>query len=151
MFFILTPETAGLQTVEAGGLGEGWSDAVADWTEKTSSAVPDYLMGQYVTNDTRGIRTHPYSTNASTNPLRYSSVAALEEVHNIGEVWANMLHNVYAALVGALGFDASARTNPDGTAGNVVWLRLIVKAFALQPCNPTCEPCSRFSSRMDRN
>ena len=30
---------------------------------------------------------------------------------DIGEVWANMLHNVYAALVSKLGFDANAHTN----------------------------------------
>ncbi|KAF7372721.1 Extracellular metalloproteinase mep [Mycena sanguinolenta] len=117
-----------LQTTEAGGMGEGWSDSMADWNEKTSSAVPDYVLGQYVTNDSAGIRTHPYSTNATVNPLRYST---------IGEVWANMLHNVYAALVGVHGFSTTARTNPDGTEGNIVFLHLFIDALPLQPCNPT--------------
>ncbi|KAJ7910986.1 Fungalysin metallopeptidase-domain-containing protein [Mycena leptocephala] len=36
-----------LQTTEAGGMGGGWSDAMADWSEKPSSAVPDYVPGQY--------------------------------------------------------------------------------------------------------
>ncbi|KAF9460271.1 Fungalysin metallopeptidase-domain-containing protein [Collybia nuda] len=126
-----------LQTTEAGGMGEGWSDAMAEWTEHTSSAVPDYVMGQYVTNNAAGIRTHPYSTSASVNPLRYSSIRTLNEVHNIGEVWANMLHNVYASLVSAHGFSTSARTNPNGTEGNVVFLHLFIDALALQPCNPT--------------
>lgn len=101
-----------LQTTEAGGMGEGWSDAMAEWTEQTSGTIKDYVMGQYVVNDPAGIRTHPYSTSASTNPLRYSSVKALNEVHNIGEVWANMLHQVYAALVTAKGFSADAPRNP---------------------------------------
>ncbi|KAF8970283.1 peptidase M36, partial [Flammula alnicola] len=126
-----------LQTTEAGGMGEGWSDALADWTEKTSSAVPDYVLGQYVINDPAGIRTHPYSTSATTNPLRYSSIASLNEVHDIGEVWANILHNVYAVLVSAKGWSSTARTNPDGTEGNVVFLHLFLDALALQPCNPT--------------
>ncbi|GLB39380.1 putative fungalysin metallopeptidase (M36) [Lyophyllum shimeji] len=126
-----------LQTTEAGGMGEGWSDAMAEWTEHTSSAVPDYVMGQYVTNKPGGIRTHPYSTSASVNPLRYSSVKTLNEVHNIGEVWANMLHNVYAALVSAHGWSSTARTNPSGTEGNIVFLHLFIDALALQPCNPT--------------
>ncbi|KAL0957837.1 hypothetical protein HGRIS_000022 [Hohenbuehelia grisea] len=125
-----------LQTLEAGGMGEGWSDAFADWTEKTSAAVPDYVMGQYVINDPAGIRSHPYSTSATVNPLRYSSVATLNEVHNIGEVWANTLHNVYAALVAAHGFSTTARTNPTGTEGNIVHLHLFLDALALQPCNP---------------
>ncbi|KAF8156605.1 Fungalysin metallopeptidase-domain-containing protein [Crassisporium funariophilum] len=126
-----------LQTTEAGGMGEGWSDAMADWTEKTSSAVPDYVMGQYVTNNTAGIRTHPYSTSATVNPLRYSTVKTLNEVHAIGEVWANILHNVYAALVTAHGWSATARTDPAGTEGNIVFLHLFLDALALQPCNPT--------------
>ncbi|EIW51569.1 uncharacterized protein TRAVEDRAFT_176097 [Trametes versicolor FP-101664 SS1] len=126
-----------LQTTEAGGLGEGWSDAFADWLEKTDSSVPDYVMGQYVIADSAGIRSHPYSTSATVNPLRYSSVKTLNEVHNIGEVWANMLHNVYAALVSAHGFSTTARTDPTGTAGNVVFLHLFIDALSLQPCNPT--------------
>ncbi|KAF5351188.1 hypothetical protein D9756_008180 [Leucocoprinus leucothites] len=126
-----------LQTQEAGGMGEGWSDAMADWTEKTSSAVPDYIMGQYVINDSGGIRSHPYSTSASVNPLTYGSLATLNEVHDIGEAWANTLHNVYAALVSAHGWSATARTNPNGTEGNVVHLHLFLDALLLQPCNPT--------------
>ncbi|KAJ7676842.1 Fungalysin metallopeptidase-domain-containing protein [Mycena polygramma] len=126
-----------LQTTEAGGMGEGWSDAMADWTEKTSSAVPDYVMGQYIINDPAGIRTHPYSTSATVNPLTYASVGTLNEVHNIGEVWANLLHNVYAALVGQYGWSADARTNPDGTEGNIVYMHLFIDSLPLQPCNPT--------------
>jgi extracellular elastinolytic metalloproteinase len=37
---------------------------MADWNEKTSSAVPDYVLGQYVINNSAGIRSHPYSTSA---------------------------------------------------------------------------------------
>ncbi|TCD65836.1 hypothetical protein EIP91_002141 [Steccherinum ochraceum] len=126
-----------LQTTEAGGMGEGWSDAFAEWTEHKDSTVPDYVMGQYVTNDAAGIRTHPYSTSASTNPLRYSSIAQLNEVHDIGEVWANILHNVYAALVKAHGFSTTAHTDPTGSEGNIVYLHLFIDALSLQPCNPT--------------
>ncbi|TFK49223.1 hypothetical protein OE88DRAFT_1713503 [Heliocybe sulcata] len=126
-----------LQTTEAGGMGEGWSDAMAEWTEHSSSSVPDYVMATYVTDDSAGIRNYPYSTSASTNPLRYSSIGQLNEVHNIGEVWANMLHNVYAALVSAHGYSSTAKTDATGTAGNNVFLHLFIDALALQPCNPT--------------
>ncbi|KAL0569434.1 hypothetical protein V5O48_012538, partial [Marasmius crinis-equi] len=51
-----------LQSLEAGGLGEGWSDAMADWSEKTSSAVPDYKMGEFVQFGP-AIREYPYSTS----------------------------------------------------------------------------------------
>ena len=94
-------------------------------------------MGQYVIDDSAGIRNYPYSTSASTNPLRYSSIKTLNEVHNIGEIWANLLHNVYAALVKAHGYSSSARTDPSSAAGNSVFMHLFLDALALQPCNPT--------------
>ncbi|KAF8056582.1 metallo proteinase 10 [Lyophyllum atratum] len=126
-----------LQTTEAGGMGEGWSDAMAEWVNFKSDKVKDFVLGQYVTNDTAGIRTFPYSTDAKVNPLRYSSLAKLNEVHAIGEVWANMLHNVLAALVAERGFSKTALTNPDTNEGNVVFMHLFLDALLLQPCNPT--------------
>ncbi|KAI9434880.1 Fungalysin metallopeptidase-domain-containing protein [Lactarius indigo] len=125
-----------LQMTEAGGMGEGWSDTMADWASQGATTV-DFVLGQYVTNNPAGIRSHPYSTSATTNPLRYSSLKTLHEVHAIGEVWANMLHNVYASLVSAHGWSATARTNPGGTEGNIVFLHLFLDALLLQPCNPT--------------
>ncbi|KAG6916533.1 hypothetical protein DXG01_006474 [Tephrocybe rancida] len=126
-----------LQTLESGGLGEGWSDAMADWVEHNSSALPDYVLGPYVIDFPTGIRGYPYSTNNKTNPLRYSSLNSYREVHAIGEIWANMLHNVYAALVTEHGWSSTARTDPTGTQGNVVFLHLFIDALPLQPCNPT--------------
>ncbi|KAI1785165.1 Fungalysin metallopeptidase-domain-containing protein [Ganoderma leucocontextum] len=126
-----------LQTLEAGGLGEGWSDALAEWTEWTDATVTDWVTGTYVLNNPAGVRTHPYSTNANTNPLRYSSLLLLFEVHKIGEVWANMLHNVYAQLVAVHGFSDTAKTDPTTTGGNAVYLHLFIDALAIQPCNPT--------------
>ncbi|KAF9008271.1 metallo proteinase 10 [Cyathus striatus] len=127
-----------LQTLESGGLGEGWGDALADWMRLTSDDVGDFVMGQYVLGSEAGIRSFPYSTNAKTNPLRYSSLQTTTEAHAIGEVWANMLHNVLVALVGEHGFSEDGLINPDGKGGNVVWLRVLVDALGLQPCNPTC-------------
>ena len=128
-----------LQTTEAGGMGEGWSDAFAEWTEWDSEEITDFTMGGWVTGSSAGIRTHPYSTSADTNPLRYSSIQELNEVHDIGEVWANILHNVYAALVGEYGWTEDFKTNPDSDAGNVVYAHLFIDALSLQPCNPTRE------------
>ncbi|KIY64881.1 hypothetical protein CYLTODRAFT_401264 [Cylindrobasidium torrendii FP15055 ss-10] len=126
-----------LQTTESGGLGEGWSDAVAAWTEQTDEEVKDFTMGSYVVDDPAGIRSYPYSTDEKVNPQRYSTVASQEEVHAIGEVWANTLYNVYAALVKELGFSKTAQEDASGKEGNVVYLHLLVDALALQPCNPT--------------
>ena len=53
-----------LQTTEAGGMGEGWGDALADWFAKKSSAVPDFVLGPWVYNKAIGIRKYAYSTSA---------------------------------------------------------------------------------------
>lgn len=55
----------------------------------------------------------------------------------VGEIWANTLHNVYASLVSKYGWSETARTDPTGSEGNVVFLHLLIDALALQPCNPT--------------
>ena len=97
---------------------------------------------------------HDFSANdkitdldeSTVNPLRYSSLKTLNEVHNIGEVWANMLYNVYAALVGAHGWSATARTNTAGTEGNIVFMHLFIDSLPLQPCNPTCM-CQNLPSK----
>jgi hypothetical protein len=45
------------------------------------------------------------------------------QVHASGVVWANLLHNVFAALLTQHGYAADAKTNPNGTAGNQIWLQ----------------------------
>ncbi|KAG8742831.1 hypothetical protein FRC10_000877 [Ceratobasidium sp. 414] len=127
-----------LQTDEAGGMGEGWSDAMADITECKVKPVPDFTLGSYVTNKPAGIRSYPYSTNMSTNPLTYGSLAERSEVHDIGEVWAVMLHEVLAALVEKCGLpNPGDLKNPSLTKGNNVMLHLFIDGLASQPCNPT--------------
>ncbi|KAJ6538122.1 Fungalysin metallopeptidase-domain-containing protein [Mycena capillaripes] len=124
-----------LQIVESQGLGEGWSDAMADWMEQVGAPIVDFTLGSYVDGGVP-IRSRPYSTNSTTNPYTYATLLEAPEVHDIGEVWANMLHNVHAALVAAHGFSKTARTDPTGSQGNVVFLHLFIDALALQPCQP---------------
>ncbi|CAE6404243.1 unnamed protein product [Rhizoctonia solani] len=125
-----------LQSVEAQGLGEGWSDAVADWTEQSSEedAAENFTMGTYV--NIRSIRDYPYSTNMIANPLTYGSLRSRIEVHEAGEVWAVMWHEIFALLVEKYGFSANKRDSLNG-AGNIVSLHLLVDGLQLQPCNPT--------------
>ncbi|KAK0491721.1 metalloprotease [Armillaria luteobubalina] len=107
-----------------------------EWTEQKSATVSDYILGVWAANNPAGIRRYPYSTNPNVNPLRYSSLAQLGEVHDIGEVWANMLHNVYAALVQTYGWSSRAMDDATGREG-IVYLHLFTDALSLQPCNPT--------------
>ncbi|KAH7094015.1 Fungalysin metallopeptidase-domain-containing protein [Auriculariales sp. MPI-PUGE-AT-0066] len=129
-----------LQTTEARGLGEGWSDAFADWVWQVGSGfdeVKDYTIGTYLMNNLSGVRKYPYSTDRATNPLTYSSARDLTAPHEIGQVWAQTLHVVHASLVHYFGSGSNALTNPDGLTGSSIFMRLIVDALALQPCQPT--------------
>jgi extracellular elastinolytic metalloproteinase len=119
-----------LQTNEAAGLGEGWSDALADWVWNLGrSPVADFGIGGWASGlEDSGIRSHLYSTGNATNPLTYRDIEGIEDVHDIGEVWAQTLHNVHAALVHDFGATQAedAMTNPDGNNGHAIWLRLYV-------------------------
>ena len=77
-----------LQTTEAGGMGEGWSDALAEWTEQESGAITDYVPGDYVTNNANGIRTAPYSmTHESFLLFRGVSSYVLDQDHEPCEIF----------------------------------------------------------------
>ncbi|KAG8892595.1 hypothetical protein FRC01_014072 [Tulasnella sp. 417] len=125
-----------LTTTEAGGMGEGWSDTVAFWVETNSTTPADFVLGAWVYDNPAGIRSVPYSTDMDTNPYTYATVSTKNEVHDIGEVWATMLIEVYWGLVAARGY-SSNKTDPSETAGNIVFLHLLVDALPIQPCNPT--------------
>ncbi|KZV93876.1 hypothetical protein EXIGLDRAFT_612382 [Exidia glandulosa HHB12029] len=127
-----------LNAAEAGGLGEGWSDAVADWVSQTSLPIKDYVIGSWAKNITGGFRSQPYSTSFAVNNQTFSRLAGNNtEVHWIGELWAEVLHLQLAALVDKYGFSEDAKTNPNGSGGNVLWLHLLIDALSIQPCSPT--------------
>ncbi|KAF8671508.1 extracellular metalloproteinase MEP [Rhizoctonia solani] len=125
-----------LQTTEAGGMGEGWSDALAGMTEINSAKLDDFTLGAFVTGIAGGIRSYPYSTSKTTNPLTYGSLATLNEVHDIGEVWALIWHEITASLLSKYGYTAD-KFDSEGTGGNIKAMHLFINAFKLQPCSPT--------------
>lgn len=126
-----------LQTDESAGMGEGWSDAFAEWANLKASPVPDYVLAEYAGGSKGGLRSVPYSTNHDINPLMYSSIADLDESHAAGEVWATILHGVLSSLVDERGYNPDADVTPDAVEGNVIYLHLFIDSLALQPCNPT--------------
>ncbi|KAH7102066.1 Fungalysin metallopeptidase-domain-containing protein [Auriculariales sp. MPI-PUGE-AT-0066] len=128
-----------LQTTESGGLGEGWSDAFANWIwQSTSTHFHDFTVGGFSSgNETGTFRGFPYSIDKRVNPLTYADAKKRDEVHDIGEIWAQTLHNVHANLVREFGATLDALTNPDSEGAHSVFMRLFVDALAIQPCNPT--------------
>lgn len=107
-----------------GGMSEGFGDFIAIMlTIRDGDALDNvaFPMAQYATAGSSpfatyfGIRRAPYSTSPSINPFTFqhvrqmstlptgapltSSVADMSEVHNVGEVWAEMLFEAYVNVL----------------------------------------------------
>jgi hypothetical protein len=83
----------GLSGTQSGAMGEGWSDYWAI-TINNNGAV-----GEYVVNNTIGIRRAAYTVPAAAVHDSYADVGAGGfEVHNDGEVWAVTLWDLRATL-----------------------------------------------------
>ncbi|MBI1878637.1 MAG: M36 family metallopeptidase, partial [Chloroflexi bacterium] len=120
-------------------MGEGWSDwwalaltAVVTDTGPTPRGLGTYLLGQPPTGP--GIRDFRYSTDMTVNPQTYNSIKTATSPHDVGEVWAAMLWEMYWNLVDRYGFD------PDfyhGNGGNNLAMQLVMDGLKLQPCSPS--------------
>ncbi|KAJ3407328.1 Fungalysin/Thermolysin Extracellular metalloproteinase 5 [Chytriomyces hyalinus] len=106
---------------ESGGMGEGWGDFFATALRMPNDASRDieFGMGDYA-NGGKGIRRFKYSTNNETNPSVYSFVQkpAYWGVHAKGEVWAEILYEVYWNFVDTHGFNADWFDSPLSHAGD---------------------------------
>ncbi|KAI8812188.1 Fungalysin metallopeptidase-domain-containing protein [Cladochytrium replicatum] len=125
-----------LQTTEAGGMGEGWSD-VCGYTHLIKPSLDrtaNVAVGVWAYNSASGVRTYPYSTSTTTNPLQYSSYSASAGVHSIGTVWATILYEVLWNFVDAYPVTPLAEA---GEGGNAKFFRLVIAGMKLQPCSPT--------------
>ena len=117
----------GLVNPQAGAMGEGWSDfnTLLMSVREEDRLLPGnehyqgaYSTGTYVDENVYyGIRRTPYSTDLAINPLTFKHIengvalpdsapiasgkdgANNAEVHASGEIWANVLWEVYAALL----------------------------------------------------
>ncbi|PWY85466.1 extracellular elastinolytic metallo proteinase [Aspergillus eucalypticola CBS 122712] len=130
-----------LNTLESGGMGEGWGDfmATAIRIRPNDTRRTSYTMGAWADNDKRGVRDYPYSTSFAENPLNYTSVNTMNGVHAIGTVWATMLYEVMWNLIDKYGKNDGPRpVFRDGvpTDGKYLMMKLVVDGMALQPCNP---------------
>jgi hypothetical protein len=118
---------SGLSNNQGRGMGEGWSDFNTmllqvrqdDTQVKTNPTWNGaYSVGSYVLGDYYfGIRRAPYSTDFAKNPLTFKHIqngvalpttaplafgqdgASNAEVHNTGEIWANVLWEAYAGFL----------------------------------------------------
>ncbi|KAI3328737.1 extracellular elastinolytic metallo proteinase [Ustulina deusta] len=131
-----------LQTIEAGGMGEGWGDfmATAIRLQETDTRNTDYSLGAWVYNNQAGIRNYLYSTKLSVNPYMYTTANTYNEVHDIGEIWATMLYEVMWNLIDKHGLSTAQKPTFDSngvpTDGKFLTMKLVSDGMALQPCNP---------------
>ena len=84
---------SGLSGTQSGAMGEGWSDY---WAITINN---DGAVGEYVVNNTAGIRRAAYTVPAAAVHDSYADVGAGGfEVHNDGEVWAATLWDLRTQL-----------------------------------------------------
>jgi len=127
-----------LNTFQAGGMGEGWSDfwAVGFQMRASDKSSDSFPMGSYA-NWGNGIRPYPYSTDFKVDPQTLAYIDRPDyrgRVHSIGSVWATILLEVYWEMVNQYGFDSDWYI---GTGGNNALFHDVVDGLKLQPCNPT--------------
>jgi uncharacterized protein (TIGR03437 family) len=120
----------GLGGIQAGGMGEGWSDYIglALLHKQGSDLDGAYAVGQYAVNNyARGIRRYPYSTSKTVNPLTFGNIALSTQVHRVGEIWCLTLWEMRVALIRQLGYAEGHRQS----------VQLVVDGMKLSPGNPT--------------
>ncbi len=120
-------------------MGEGWSDFFALVLTQQENDTGDLTrgIGTYVSGgprDSRGIRRYPYSTDMSINPQLHSHIRFSARPHDVGEVWASALWDLYWAFIEQDGYDATWK---DPTSGNVRALQLVMDGLKLQECDPS--------------
>ncbi len=119
-------------------MGEGWSDFFALATNVRPGDTGEMKRGfsTYANRDIptgRGFRRHPYSTDMSIMPLTYGDVAPDQEVHDMGEIWASTLWDMYWAFVDKYGWKADPY---DTSSGNYRAIRLVFDGLKNIPCEP---------------
>ncbi|WP_020537966.1 M36 family metallopeptidase [Lewinella cohaerens] len=119
-------------------MGEGWSDFFAlittirpDDTGATRRTIGNYAARQPTNGN--GIRRMPYSTDFAINNQDMDDIIATTRPHDVGEVWASAIWDLYWEMADIYGFDADV-TN--GTGGNNMAIQLVMDGMKLQRCNP---------------
>jgi hypothetical protein len=121
--------------------GEGWSDwfalaytAQAGDQGTDARGIGTYLFGQPPNGP--GIRNLPYSTDPAVNNWTYESINGASVPHGVGSRWAQVLWEVYWALVDEYGFDADLYDVAAG-AGNHRAMLYVNEGLKNTACSPT--------------
>jgi extracellular elastinolytic metalloproteinase len=132
---------AGLSGLQAGAMGESWSDLTAMEILNEYGAVPvgsesPFAIGAYVTGDpVAGIRNY----NMSDSPLNYSDVAydiTGGQVHADGEIWSATNFDIREALLarypaGDQVACANGQVAVTACPGNRRWIQIVFDGWKL--------------------
>ncbi|CAI6092755.1 unnamed protein product [Clonostachys chloroleuca] len=137
--------TGCLNAWEADGMAEGWSDLFAAAltikpSDTSDTATYGFAAWSLNQTDPPTARLRMYSTNMDVNEFTYASANGLTKVHEVGTVWATMLYESLWNLINKHGKNDNSRpdlVNGVPTDGKFLMLKLLIDAFAIQPCNPS--------------
>ncbi|MDP9434522.1 MAG: M36 family metallopeptidase, partial [Actinomycetota bacterium] len=134
---------AGLRGLQAGAMGESWSDLVATEYAREfgyrNAGNTATVVGAYVTGDrVAGIRNY----DMSKSPLNYSDVGydlTGPQVHADGEIWSATNHALREALNARHGAGTAAQQRAcalgqrpyEACPGNRRWMQLVFDSFLL--------------------
>jgi hypothetical protein len=135
-----------LQSLQSGGMGEGWSDwfALVNTIKVGDTPNTPRGLGQWILNQPAngvGIRRQFYSFDMTVDPLTLGDFNGdtfprqnNSEEHNAGEIWASALWDMTWNLINRYGFTQDVY---NGNGGNTLAVKLVLEAMKLQPSNPT--------------
>ena len=118
-------------------MGEGWSDFFALLTTTSpddlgtdARGIGNYVDGRGING--KGIRRFPYSTDMNINPQTYKDIKATTAPHPLGEVWNDMIWDMYWSMVELYGYD----TDWSNTAsGNHIAAKLVLDGMRMMGCD----------------
>ncbi len=117
-------------------MGEGWSDFFALVTTKRAGdkatdarGIGTYVKGQEISG--AGIRRFPYSTDMTISPNTFADVATVSGPHATGEIWCDMIWDLYWAMIAKHGDDGLLS---GGDGGNSRAIELVFQGMKIQPC-----------------
>ena len=120
-------------------MGEGWSDWFGLMMQMKSGDIGTERrgIGTYLSSqptDGEGIRSFPYSTDMTINPVTFGMTNTFAVPHGVGSIWASMLWDLTWAYVAKYGYNSNIYS---GNGGNNKVLQIVVDALKLQPCFPS--------------
>ncbi|HRI60935.1 MAG TPA: M36 family metallopeptidase [Saprospiraceae bacterium] len=119
-------------------MDEGWSDyfALVTTVQPGDTGAKGRGIGSYELDQpisSAGVRRYPYSTDMNINPLTYADISNSQTRHDLGEVWASVLWDLYWALVDKYGWSADLYNE---SSGNYKAIRLAFDGLKNLPCSP---------------